>query len=201
MRIVIDGTAGCGKTTFLQGRADEDFAKKKYINVKDLGHEVFGELIRGTIYIRKQKSADPFDDWNDFFDIALERGADFFTRAKDDSRLYFYDRGMPYLKIMASRYNHIIQEKYYDYCEKYRYDSPVFVFEPLKSYDDLKSQKAHPVRKKGYTYEERLVQHEQVISLYKKWRYDVVQVPVFADGDPDENNRLRMKYILGFVKL
>lgn len=201
MRIVIDGTAGCGKTTFLQGKADEDSMKEKYLNIQDLGHEVFLELIRGAIYIRKKKSKDPFDDWDDFFDIVLERGADFYNQARDESLLYFYDRGIPYLKIMALRYGCTIPKKYYEYCERYRYDCPVFVFEPLKSYDDLKSQQANPIRKRGYTLEERLAQHKKVMLLYEELGYEVVEVPVFVDGDPAENNKLRMKYISEYIKL
>lgn len=201
MRIVIDGTAGCGKTTFLQGKADENSVKATYLSVEDLGHKVFLELIRGAINIRKKRAKDPFDDWDDLFNIVLERGADFYNQAADESKLYFYDRGIPYLKIMALRYGCEVPKKYYEYCEKYRYDSPVFVFEPLKSYDDLKSQQANPIRKKGYTLEERLDQHKRVVLLYRELGYEVVEVPVFADGDPAENNKLRIKYMSEYIKL
>ncbi len=201
MRVVIDGTAGCGKTTFLQGETESAFEKKNFWCMKDLGYEIFGELIRGTIEIRKKKAEDPFSDWNDFFDIALNRGADFYNQAQNVSSIYFYDRGIPYLKIMASRYEYEIQKKYYDYCEKYRYDCPIFVFEPVASYDDMRNQKANPVRKKGYSYKERQIQHKEVISLYKSLGYEVVEVPVFLDGNPGENNRLRMKYMAEYIKL
>lgn len=199
MRIVIDGTTGSGKTTFLQGNSEGDFSTHLF-NVQDLGYVCFSELIRGTIKARKEKGEDPFDDWNDFFEIAIDRGIDFYNQAQDDVSLFFYDRGLPYLEIMALRYGVTIPNRFQYFCKKCRYDSPIFIFSPLKSYDDLHAHKLNPVRKKPYTLEERLCQHKQVKRTYEKWGYEVVEVPVFFDGDPNKNNTKRFEFVMENLK-
>ena len=195
MRIVIDGTTGSGKTTFLRGYSERSL-DTRYFNMQDLGYVCFSELIRGTIKARQEKSKDPFDDWYDFFKIALDRGTDFFSQGKDEVSLFFYDRGLPYLEIMAQRYGVALPNRYYELCQDCRYDSPVFVFQPIKSYDDLHAHKLNPVRKKPYSLEERLCQHEHVKRTYEKWGYKVVEVPVFFDGNPNENNKKRYEFIM-----
>ena len=44
----------------------------------------------------------------------------------------FYDRGIYYLEIMAKRYGCTMPSEYDDFCSRFHYDNPVFIFEPIK---------------------------------------------------------------------
>lgn len=202
-RIVIDGTAGCGKTTFLTGSSTIHPDEPHYECIKDLGYSVFSELIRGSIRIKKAKGEDPFSDLGDFFNICIDRALEFFHQAElsgDDGKVFFYDRGLPYIKIMSERYGYKMQDEFYEICKTHRYDSPVFVFAPIRSHD-MRFPKPNEDKGKGYTLEERLKQHQYVMETYKEFGYSVVEVPVFDDGNIILNNQRRLALIREYVDI
>lgn len=200
MRLVIDGTAGCGKTTFLTGSSTIYPDEQHYQCIRDQGYSVFSELIRGAIRARKAQGVDPFSDLEDFFRICVERAIDFYQHAEGNKGIYFYDRGLPYLKIMSQRYGYQMPYTFDELCQKYRYDNPVFVFAPIVSHD-MRFPKPNEDKGKGYTLEERLKQHQLVMEVYKNLGYDVVEVPVYNDGDIAMNNAKRLSFIKEFVKI
>ena len=80
MRVVIDGAAGSGKTTFLSNNYLSKFIKKEYENLPSIvsrGYTVFSELVQGSINEAKAMNISPpqnDDEWKKLFDIMLAKG-------------------------------------------------------------------------------------------------------------------------------
>lgn len=192
MRIVIDGTLGSGKTTFLSGTSPAE-PDRRYPSIADLGYPVFAELIRGTVDERLKKTSNPFDDWDDFFRIAIERAEDQYLAGAGHSYA-FYDRGLPFLGVMAGRYGVPLPQRYYDACESLRYDDPVFVFLPVESID-YGSPRPGEIRASTFSLEERISQHDQTVEAYGALGYQIELVPIL---DPDKERCILRR--LEFVK-
>ena len=45
MRIIIDGTVGCGKTSVILGESQRDSEHKRFLGLADLGYPVFTDLV------------------------------------------------------------------------------------------------------------------------------------------------------------
>ncbi len=199
IRIIVDGTVGAGKTTVLRGTSQRDPLHRVFPSFSKLGFPVFGDLIIRVIdEMRKMGISDPSEDWPLFFKMATALGISFFENAKPDT-INFYDRGIYFLEIMAKRYGQTMPSEYYSFCDSNRYDTPVFVFEPLLNLD-----MTHPHdednRQKVYTKEDRIRQHSAVIDLYHDHGYNqLVLIPVYSDSVTESvNMRIkRMMEVLG----
>jgi len=189
-RIVVDGAPGSGKTSVLTGMSQRDESKKKFISLKTAGYTIFDDLIINVIdCMRKKGISDPSENWDMFFNLAVDRAIGFYEGAEPDL-INFYDRGIFYLEILAQRYNCKMPKKYYDFCEKNRYDDPVFVMEPILDIDMTKPHKTDNMQK-IYTKEERLAQHKQIVDLYKKHGYKVIEIAK-GSNDTKESNESRL---------
>lgn len=175
MRIVVDGTLGAGKTTFLTGKSPGK-SVAEYPNIADLGYPVHTELIRGTVDERLRKSNNPFEDWDDFFDIALRRAGEQYE-AGDGDAYCFYDRGLPFLGVMATLYGVSLPSRYLDACRTMRYDDPIFIFPPITAIDYSKPRPGE-TRASLFTLEDRLAQHAQTVQAYEQLGYAIQIVPV-----------------------
>lgn len=49
MRIIIDGTVGCGKTSVILGESQRDSEHKRFLGLADLGYPVFTDLVINVI--------------------------------------------------------------------------------------------------------------------------------------------------------
>ena len=192
-RIVIDGAPGSGKTSLLTGMSQRDESMKKFVCLKAAGYTVFNDLIISIIdQMRKKDIKDPSDDWNMFFELAIDRAIDFYESAETDL-INFYDRGIFYLEILSKRYGCELPKRYFDFCEKNRYDDPIFVLNPILSIDMTKPHKTDNMHK-VYSIEDRLLQHQQIVELYKKYGYEVVEIPLFGN-DLNESTQQRLAKI------
>lgn len=181
MRIVIDGTVGAGKTTVLMGTSQRDRLKRKFTSLNELGFPVFSDLIIDVIKeMRLQGISDPSENWEYFFYLATQHAIGYYERA-DLYTINFYDRGIFFLEIMARRYGYSMPQEYYNFCQQNRYDNPVFIFCPIWGIDMTKPHITDN-RQKVYTDDERRLQQQQVIDLYKMYNYDVVTVPLGSDN-------------------
>jgi len=193
MRYVVDGTLGGGKTVFLTGTspADEE-GHEPYTSVRSLGYRVFSELIRGTVDARLRVTSDPFDDWDAFFSLAIDRAEQQF-RDGEGEEVSFYDRGLPFLSVMARRYGYAMPERYGESLRRHRYDSPVLIFDPIES-TDYTAPRRGEVRASTFTLAERLAQHRETVEAYESLGYEILRVPVF-EGSKETSIRMRYEYV------
>lgn len=181
LRIIIDGTVGVGKTTVLVGSSQRDKLKRKFTSIKDFGFPVFSDLVIDVIReMRAQGIQDPSQNWNYFFNLATQHAIAYYKSA-DVHTVNFYDRGIFFLEIMAKRYGCDMPQNYYDFCQHNRYDAPVFIFCPIWGID---MTKPHEMDNRGkiYTDSERKLQQQQIIDLYKKYGYEIVEVPLGSNN-------------------
>ena len=191
MRIVIDGTVGSGKTTILRGESNRDSLHRKFQCFQDDGFPVFGDLITNVIAeMRSMGIPDPRHDWKQFFERVTQLGIQYYNNAKPDT-INFYDRGIYYLEIMANRYDQKMPDLYYDFVSSFKYDEPIFLFEPIPS---LSMLNPHPEdnEQKVYTLSERYVQQGTVWSIYERYHYkNIISVPIYSD-DIKESIQMRI---------
>lgn len=193
MRIIIDGTVGCGKTSVILGESQRDSEHKRYAGLADLGYPVFTDLVINVIkQMRNSGINDPSQNWDSFFETAVRHCLDNYNNAKIGT-INFYDRGIYYLEVMAKRYGRKMPAEYENFCCKFRYDNPVFIFEPIKNLD-MTHPHSTDNKQKIYTWEDRIRQHDEVVKLYKQKGYEVVIVPLGSD-DPYLSNDYRLRFI------
>ena len=137
-------------------------------------------------------------NWNLFFDLAVKQCILNYNSALNNT-INFYDRGIFFLELFAKRYEQQLPQLYFDFCKNHFYDNPVFVFEPILSID-----MTHPHvtdnKQKCYTIEDRIRQHHDVISLYKKWGYNVIEVPL-GSNNPNDSNNFRLNFIKNILNI
>jgi len=83
--------------------------------------------------------------------------------------------------------------EYDDFCSRFHYDNPVFIFEPIKSLD-MTHPHSTDNKQKVYTWEDRVRQHHEIVKLYEKKGYETVIVPLKSD-DPYRSNDYRVRFI------
>lgn len=193
MRIIIDGTVGCGKTSLILGESQRDSEHKRFHSLVDLGYPVFTDLVINVIkQLREEGISDPSQAWDIFFEIAVNHCIDNFNAAKNGI-INFYDRGIFFLEILANRYGQKLPNQYKVFCDNFHYDNPVFIFEPIRNQDMTHPHKTDN-KQKIYTWEERCKQHKDVIRMYQSYGYNTIVVPLGSD-DAYESNKFRMQFI------
>ena len=194
-KVLIDGTVGAGKTTCILGVSSADRNGVKYNCLADEGYNTPEGLIRAALAeIKKQGVEKPMEgDLDIFFDLALEISVTMYKQA-DEYPITFFERGIPYLKLLAEHRNHIISNKYYDYCVEYKYSSPVFILAPISSFD-MRAPVPGEEPTKIYTLEQRFAENKKLICIYQELGYEVIEVPVFTENNIGENNTKRIKLI------
>lgn len=195
MRIAIDGAAGSGKSTFL-GTKYFDEIGGKIPNIRDLGYEVFSELIRGSLDRGEQLNICPpknMNDWTQLFEIMFNTAK---TQYENGSgrEIFWYDRGMPFISVFANAHNVSVASEMYKAFSKYIYDY-VFIFKPIESFDLSIKAKG---KLKSLTLEDRYVEFERTCKIYKDLGHTVYEVPVFSDDLIINFNR-RYEYIRSIV--
>lgn len=193
MRIIIDGTVGAGKTTLITGNSQRDAEHKQYLGLSELGFPVYTDLITNVIKeLRERGISDPSLDWRLFFNVAVEHCISNYNNASNNT-INFYDRGIFFLELLAKRYDQQLPQLYFDFCKDHFYDNPVFIFEPILSIDMTRPHETDN-KQKSYTVEDRIRQHHDVIDLYKKWGYNVIEVPL-GSNKSNESNIFRLNFI------
>lgn len=127
-----------------------------------------------------------------FFDVAVKHCISNYNSASNNT-INFYDRGIYFLELLAKRYDQQLPQSYFDFCKDYLYDNPVFIFEPILSIDMTHPHETDN-KQKCYTVEDRIRQHRDVIDLYKKWGYDIIEVPL-ESNNPNDSNIFRLNFI------
>ena len=199
MRIVIDGTAGCGKTTFISCNFLDPVRKQCSANVFNLslmGYKVFTEMVQESVEELKRIGEYPPNSvkrWNILFNIILRNGIKHYEEGANYN-ISWYDRGLPFLISFAKHNGQVLPKSIVDVVDKYRYDY-VFAFDPIVSFDLSKDNNG---KFRKLTVEDRLIDHESIIQSYEELGYEVVRVPLFSDN-LTINFEKRLQFIGSFI--
>jgi len=194
-RYVLDGAPGSGKTTLLFGGSDGALIDGALHTMVRLGHRCFHESVaqahailegRGTCY------AEAPAQWLETI-AGLDREK--FGQAAEG--LNFYDRSFHHWRLLAVLKGIALPDWYEAESGRLRYDSPVFLVAPIRSFD-LSGGECRVSRR--FTWEQRMDMHERLYRLYLDLGYAVVEVPVFEEGDQERNNLLRIDCILDHIR-
>lgn len=172
MRIIIDGSCGSGKTTFLT-EIKYRIAKNKIGNM-----QVFTELIKGSINEGKTKGiCPPSNDfaWESLFNLILNRGISQYENSSFNG-IAWLDRGLPFLSIFAKEHDKKISDDMIYKIMKYKYDC-VFLFEPIPSLD---LSTADNGKFRLFSLEERFASYEMTYREYKKSGHKIYRLPCFS---------------------
>ncbi len=195
-RYVIEGAPGSAKTTLLVGRTHFDKPDVQYRSLRDRGFVVVPESAGVVIDQLEAEGKDLLDDVNDSFKRVFAEEIKRF-RDTENEEMVFLDRALPGFELPAHRYHARLPEDFKERCRSLRYTSPIFLFRIIEDYDLSKPLEPHK-RDRIYTLEERLERHSEIKACYKRWGYDVVEVPVFSK-DTQESIDKRIDFILNVV--
>lgn len=199
MRVVIDGAAGSGKTTFLSCNYLNKIRKecsKKTINIASLGYTVFSEMMQGAINEAAESKIIPpssSDEWNQLLHIIFKRGKKQFDDA-NPANICWYDRGLPFIKAFANINNVELSEEICKKIKDNKYDY-AFIFRPIEEFDLSmpNNGKFGPM-----SLEDRYNEFRAILDAYRQFGYTVYEVPVFSNN-LEENFQRRFSFIKEIV--
>ena len=170
-RIVISGGPATGKTSILN-------------ELSTLGYTCFPEISREIIQeeIDRKSRVLPWDDLPAFSKRVIEGRIEQFKRAKT---LSFFDRSIIDSLAYMRKDQWPIPEEWDEYARTYKYHTSVFITPPWK--DIFVND--HERRE---SWEQLLHIHEYLVSSYKAYGYDVIEVP-------KSSLEKRIAFILGLV--
>lgn len=190
-RYVLDGPPGAGKTTVMFGVADGDASEKSPHTLQGRGFQCIHESVAEAHDMLREKGMDFSSHKDAWLEIIAK-----LDRTKFDlvtHGMTFFDRCYHHWKLLSESSGISLPSWYDEWDALIRYDTPVFILAPIASID-LDSPGIHESRR--FSWEQRLEMFRHLISLYEKLKYDLVEVPVFHEGDVDLNNRARIEFIL-----
>lgn len=188
MRIVIDGAAGGGKSTFL-GTVNNN---QSCPTIRAYNYTVFEQLIRSSLDEGIARGICPpknEHDWNELFSIMFNIGKTQ-HESGSGSGVYWYDRGLPFIEVFAMAHDVCVSPLMHNRICEYRYDY-VFVFKPIETYDLFNDQRG---KLRPLTMKDRCIEHERVCSMYRSIGHNVYEVPVYSDNYL-ENFNMRLSCI------
>lgn len=195
MRIVIDGAAGSGKTTFLSCNFLSELRKKcskDTMNISSLGYLVFPEMMQDAVNDAKKLNLIPptkESEWKQLLNIIYKKAVAQF-KAAEEEKICWYDRGLHFVKAFSDINNIELPQEIGFQLNKYKYDN-VFVFEPIKDFDLSmpNNGKFGPM-----SLEDRYNEFKAIISAYEEFGHSVCVVPVFS-SNLEVNFQKRFSYI------
>jgi predicted ATPase len=151
-RFVITGTSGTGKTSLIEG-----LRAAKYICFDEPGRKV---LISGS----EDAKTLPESFVKEMLTQSLKDYAD-----AEDSRIAFYDRGLPDIVAYAHRFE-VSPGPFRRVAETHKYESTIFVAPPWQEiFENDKVRRA--------TFHEYLQFHESILSIYRELGYSIQVIP------------------------
>ncbi|MBN1157474.1 AAA family ATPase [Candidatus Woesearchaeota archaeon] len=198
-RYIFDGASGSGKTVLLSGKSLQEPNAPVYDGFQnENGIVVFPESIPIVLSEIERAGGDPSDTNQRTVLRMIHKDLENYLSAVDPNSVYMFDRGLPFELLLKfnpySRRKHPTARCFYNIV-KHRYSNPVFVLEPIKSFDLSNSE----LIGRRYTLEERLTFHNFLKIYYRLIGYDVVEIPTFSD-DIHESLRLRKDRIMEIIR-
>lgn len=152
---IITGAPGAGKTTL--------------INELSTFFKTIGEPARDVIDKQRLNNGPSWNkDRAKFVDLLMERSISDFIKASQ-SEVTFFDRGVPDC-VAYALYGEVAMSSLLNTATNYRYNKKVFILPP---WEDIYVND----KERTMSYEETLLFHSQIVSVYTKLDYSIVIVP------------------------
>ncbi|MDC0335765.1 ATP-binding protein [Pseudodesulfovibrio sp.] len=193
-RFVLDGPPGSGKTTVLFGISDGDSTGDFGQTMQGLGYNCIHESVAQAHEILKAQGIDFNKDKEAWLRTIVEIDREKFHKAAPG--VNFYDRSLHHWKMLSEASGVPLPDWYEEENARVRYDDPVFIVAPVESMD-LYAPDILPSRR--FTWEQRVEMFGRTKAMYADRGYRVVEVPMFIDGDIEENNKRRIEHILSHI--
>jgi predicted ATPase len=170
--IVLIGGPSSGKTTLINA-------------LKEKGQVCYPEISREVIKEAQAQGIDQLFLENPllFSQLLLEGRVQQFKKAQEETSEYvFLDRGLPDVLAYMNYIGNTYPNTFHQACEKYQY-THIFVLPPWKEIYISDTERYE-------TYEQTVLIHEHLKETYKKYGYQLTEIP----KDTVEN---RLNFILG----
>ncbi len=195
-KYIIDGPPGSGKTTLLFGKSGNNSKQAIFPSLSSLGCICVEESAARAHFELEEAGLQPGKNREAWLARIVEMERDNYLNASEKD-IQFFDRSFHYWTYSRDNQGLKMPEWYDEFNARVRYSNPVFLCHPFRSID-LTIPKGH--RTRSHTIEERQEWYQSIKSIYKRNGYDVVELPVFSEGDQEENNKQRIKVILDYIK-
>lgn len=193
-RYVLDGPPGSGKSTLLFGVSDGVEQGRSPYTLDGLGYTCVHESVAEAHDILERKNREFTREKELWLQTIVELDRDKYSAV--DSPVTFFDRCFHHWQLLSDMSGIELPSWYSEMNEAIRYDNPVFLIAPVASMD-LTASHIHESRR--FTWQQRLEMYGRARELYMSLGYEVVEIPVYYEGDIDMNNRARIERILEHI--
>ena len=195
-RYVVDGPKGAGKTTLLFGESDDNESPKKTIkpNLSGLSFKCIREPAVSIYKELKQEGIHPIDNFELFVGKVVEKERERYLKANKQNEIYFFDGSFHNWTYFKDNYNTKLPEWYDSFNGQVRYSNPIFLLSPILSLDLISPKGEEFIT--PITIKERINSYNIIKNSYSKLGYDIIEIPVYNDGNIKENNKKRIEHIM-----
>lgn len=156
---IITGGPGVGKTSLL-----EELQQKGFPYVKEVARKIIKEQIE------MQGDALPWENQQKYSDLMLKRSVQDFTEFSNETKVLFFDRGIPDTFGYQRLINLPVSSAFKKILKEYRYNSNVFILPPwLEIY--------HTDNERKQDFEEAQKTFEVMCEAYTEIGYNLIKVP------------------------
>lgn len=195
MKFVIDGAPGSGKTTILFGGTADEKGKAKIPCLSDYGFKIIPESITSVADDMRSESKVPTDCLDEFIERTIKKSI---NESLGEYDFCILERGLPGYFFIEEIFGKKMPEEYHKFCDLVKYESPIFILEPIYEFD---MSVANKTLRKGRvaTLEQRIKFFEKTKEIYKKLGYEIELIPNY-DKDININTQKRIEHIMSFIK-
>ena len=196
IRYVIDGPPGAGKTTLLFGKSDNHENPKRIIkpNLSGLSFKCVREPATFIYQELKKEKINPIDNFELFIEKVVEQERERYLKSNKQNEIYFFDRSFHNWTYFRDNSNTKLPEWYDSFNGQVRYSNPIFLLSPILNLD-LISPKGEEIITQ-LTINERINSYNIIKDIYSKLGYDIVEIPMYNNGNIKENNKKRIECIM-----
>jgi len=194
-RFILDGCPGAGKTTLIFGKSDIETSNVHYPSLTDLGFVGMPESAAKAFFELQKEGIDAGKEFDKFLERIVILEKDKYTNAIE-GETYFYDRSFHHWIHFRKSAGVNLPKWYDEFNAQIRYSEPVFLLQPVLSFDMTKPGIGGKTR--IFTIEDRLEAYKRSKNIYEDLGYKIIEIPVFFE-EPETNNITRREIILKHI--